>query len=140
MKIDRGLVVYVCFAAGASEKTVDKAVKMVLAAKLSEPSEDGTENSNQVKSVTRGRVSIVDLPGDILVVPQATLGGRFKGSQPQYHGNCEVSLAKQLYDRFIEGLRTAITERGKRVEAGRYGSRQPVSITTDGPYSHIIEL
>ena len=53
---------YVCFMKGASVEVVEKLVKSVLGAKLSE-GEFGTK-----------RVSIFDLPGDILVVPQATLG------------------------------------------------------------------
>ena len=53
---------YVCFLKGASIEAVEKLVKAVLGAKLSE-GEFGAK-----------RVSILDLPGDILVVPQATLG------------------------------------------------------------------
>ena len=64
LNINRGLVVFVCFLQGATKEVVTKAVVAVKKAKLSE-----REESDGAK-----RVSITETGGDILVIPQATLG------------------------------------------------------------------
>lgn len=90
--------------------------------------------------------NILELPGDILVIPQATLGGRLKGKQMQYHSNVEKNMGMELYTSFVEGLRQATTSSATWQEAnctvhhGTYGNRQVLSMDTNGPYSHVIEL
>lgn len=59
-------------------------VNTLLNVKLSE-----TENGKHV--------SILDLPGDILIIPQATLGGRVKGRNMQYHSNSGKEEGSELY-------------------------------------------
>ena len=127
-----GLVVYVCFMKGATVEIVEKLVKSVLGAKLSE-GEFGTK-----------RVSILDLPGDILVVPQATLGGRLKGKSMQYHSNIEKSLGRELYTTFITRLEEEMKKnqncQANAVRFGTYGNRQVLSLETYGPFTHVVEL
>ena len=80
-------MVYVCFLKGASAESVEKLVKAVLGAKLSE-GEFGAK-----------RVSILDLPGDILVVPQATLG--------QYRlVTCRLQRSPSIID--CKGIKTLV--------------------------------
>lgn len=92
------------------------------------------------------RVSILDQPGSILIVPQATLGGRMKGRAIQYHHNINKDKGFELYNRFIELCKTYASENprwkqsGCRVEAGTYGIRQVYSSETNGPFLHIIEF
>ena len=59
-------MVFVCFLQGATEEAVNKAVMAVKKVKLSE-----REESDGAK-----RVSVTESGGDILVIPQATLGLR----------------------------------------------------------------
>jgi len=130
--VGKGLVVYVCFLKGATADVVEKIVKSVLCAKLSE-GEFGSK-----------RVAILDLPGDILVVPQATLGGRLKGKSMQYHSNVEKSLGHSLYQNFVTRLEEEMRKRDecreKSVRWGTYGNRQILSLETNGPYTHLIEI
>ncbi|XP_074852981.1 D-aminoacyl-tRNA deacylase 2 isoform X4 [Carettochelys insculpta] len=61
VEIQRGLVIYICFFKGAAEELIPKIVNTLLNVKLSE-----TESGKYV--------SILDLPGNLLIIPQATLG------------------------------------------------------------------
>ena len=108
-------------------------VKCILGTRLSEA--DGGK-----------RISICDLPGDILIIPQATLGGRPKGKLMQYHGNVEKSTGETLYSTLVtrcqSGLEsgTKAQERGVKVKWGTYGNRQVFRMDTNGPYSHLVEF
>ena len=91
-------------------------------------------------------VSILELPGDVLVIPQATLGGRVKGKAMQYHANVEKVLGEDLYSEFVELCRQTVEknpvggERGCEFKWGTYGNRQVSAIDTNGPYTHILEF
>ncbi|KAM5176957.1 D-aminoacyl-tRNA deacylase 2 isoform 3-T3 [Callospermophilus lateralis] len=88
VEVQRGLVIYVCFFKGADKELLPKMVNTLLNVKLSE-----TENGKHV--------SVLDLPGDILIIPQATLGGRVKGRNMQYHSNCGKEEGLELYSLFV---------------------------------------
>jgi len=87
-------------------------------------------------------VSILELPGDVLIVPQATLGGRVKGRGIQYHSNVDKQTGSQLYERFVSRCREAVQQTATQctVHCGTYGNRQVLSTVTNGPYSHIIDI
>ncbi|XP_067142199.1 D-aminoacyl-tRNA deacylase 2-like [Centruroides vittatus] len=126
VQINRGIVIYVCFLKGASEELVHKMVTTALSVKLCE-----TED--------RGMVSIVDLPGDILIVPQACLGGRLKGKSFQYHRIINKSEGFELYEVFIKKCKELVAEK-INVKYGTYGNRQVLNMETNGPYTHIIDF
>jgi len=87
-------------------------------------------------------VSILELPGDILIVPQATLGGRVKGRSMQYHGNVDKQTGSQLYEQFVGRCREAVQQTAKQctVHCGMYGIQQVLSMVTNGPYSHVVDI
>ncbi|WAR19761.1 DTD2-like protein [Mya arenaria] len=134
VQIGRGLIVYVCFLKGASETMIDKMVKSVLEARLSEPTDGGR------------LVSILDLPGDVMIIPQATLGGSLKGKVMQYHGNVQKDDGLRLYTQFVEKCEKTVaianvkTGQNSIVRYGTYGNRQVFSTETNGPYTHYIEF
>jgi D-tyrosyl-tRNA(Tyr) deacylase len=99
------------------------------------------------------RVSILELPGDVLIVPQATLGGRVKGRVVQYHGNVDKSVGESLYNAFVETCEREVSENcgntdkqisqtvvSPVVKHGTYGNRQVLSLNTNGPYTHQLEF
>ena len=92
------------------------------------------------------RVSVLDAHGDVLIVPQATLGGRLKGKLMQYHNNIEKSIGLQLYLDFATSCQARVEnnaashENQCSVKWGTYGNRQVLQIDTNGPYSHVIEF
>ena len=91
-------------------------------------------------------VSILDLPGDLLIVPQATLGGRLKGRAMQYHNIIDKSAGFRLYGEFTELCKSTVNsnsisqEKNCVVQCGTYGNRQVLEIDTNGPYTHILEF
>ncbi|XP_048734239.2 D-aminoacyl-tRNA deacylase 2-like [Ostrea edulis] len=129
--IERGLVVYVCFLQGANMDYIEKMVKAALNTRLS-----STENGKLV--------SILDLPGDVLIIPQATLGGNLKGKVMQYHRNIKKEEGETLYQAFVDLCAQTVqgheTARQCSVKAGTYGNRQVLSMDTNGPFTHLIEF
>ena len=91
-------------------------------------------------------VSILDLPGDILVIPQATLGGTLKGKLMQYHKNIAKDEGLNLYTKFVTLCQEMVIrsekcqEKGTVLKFGTYGNRQVFQTNTNGPYTHLIEF
>ncbi|XP_042297096.1 D-aminoacyl-tRNA deacylase 2 [Sceloporus undulatus] len=133
VEIQRGLIIYVCFFKGATEEIIPKMVHTLLNVKLNE-----TEGGKYV--------SILNLPGDILIIPQATLGGKLKGRSMQYHSNIEKDIGLDLYTQFVAQCERELAANTKCFEAGvvlrhgTYGNRQVLKVDTNGPFTHMIEF
>ncbi|KAM6274894.1 D-aminoacyl-tRNA deacylase 2 isoform 2-T2 [Porphyrio hochstetteri] len=84
--------------------------------------------------------------GNVLIVPQATLGGRLKGRKMQYHANIEKEKGRELYSQFVTLCEKELAANAKGMEAnvlvrhGTYGNRQVLKLDTNGPYTHLIEF
>ena len=124
--VGRGVVVFVCFTSPVTEENVRKSAKTCLSVKLSEDPVSGK------------RTSVTSVSGDVLIVPQATLGGKLKGSSVQYHGNVKRDEGEEMYRLFCDEMRAGVGA-GSVVE-GVYGARQVLSTVTNGPFSHVIEI
>ena len=91
-------------------------------------------------------VSVKDLPGDILIIPQATLGGRLKGKVMQYHNNIDKDTGRDLYNKFVKLCKFSLEDHMKtkdracQVKCGTYGNRQVFQMDTNGPYTHVLEF
>ena len=85
---------------GVTESNVLKAVQTMSKVKLSENKveDDGDRKSGK-------RVNICDTSGDIMIIPQATLGGKLKGNSVQYHNNVKPDEGEQFYKIFCDGLK-----------------------------------
>ncbi|XP_068194458.1 D-aminoacyl-tRNA deacylase 2 isoform X1 [Antennarius striatus] len=132
VQIDRGTVIYICFFKGATDDILPKMVSTLLNLRLSE-SDSGK------------MVSVLELPGSLLIVPQATLGGKCKGRAMQYHHNISKEDGLRLYGSFValcEAELTAVASAasGTQVKHGTYGNRQVLTLDTNGPYTHLMEF
>lgn len=133
VQIERGMVIYICFFKGATEDILPKMVSTLLNLRLSE-SDSGK------------MVSVLDLPGSLLIVPQATLGGKAKGRGMQYHNNISKEDGLRLYSAFValceKELNAAVAESSAEVTVkhGTYGNRQVLKLDTNGPYTHLMEF
>ncbi|KAG9336396.1 hypothetical protein JZ751_002743 [Albula glossodonta] len=133
VEIQRGMVIYVCFFKGATEDIIPKMVNSLMQVKLCE-ADSGKH------------VSVLELPGNVLIVPQATLGGKAKGKSMQYHSNIGKEEGLQLYTSFVSQCEKELassskcSEVGICVRHGTYGNRQVLKLDTNGPYTHLIEF
>ncbi|KAF3700725.1 putative D-tyrosyl-tRNA(Tyr) deacylase 2 [Channa argus] len=136
VQIDRGLVMYICFFKGATDDILPKMVSTLLNLRLSE------SDSGKL-------VSILELPGSLLIVPQATLGGKAKGRAMQYHNNISKEDGLRLYSSFVAlcekelmaaAAAPARTGAEVTVKHGTYGNRQVLKLDTNGPYTHLMEF
>jgi len=127
LKIEKGCVVFVCFLKEVTEDLVRKAARVVMGVKLSEV-EEGEK-----------RKGVVNAKGEVLIVPQATLGGKLKGNSVQYHHNIHPGEGKEMYKLFCQEVKQAMGEE-MMVKEGQYGARQVLSMETNGPFSHIFDI
>lgn len=131
VQIDRGMVIYICFFKEATEDILPKMVSTLLSLRLCE-----TDSGKMA--------SVLELPGSLLIVPQATLGGRAKGRAMQYHNNIHKEEGQRLYAAFValceKELAAAAASAGVTVKHGTYGNRQVLKMDTNGPYTHLMEF
>lgn len=87
-------------------------------------------------------VSVLELPGCLLIVPQATLGGKNKGRAMQYHNNISKEDGLRLYSAFVALCEKELSgvEGDVTVKHGTYGNRQVLKLDTNGPYTHLMEF
>ena len=75
--------------------------------------------------------------GEALCVSQFTLyGDTRKGLRPSFTEAAEPAPAEQLYETFCQEL----SERGVRVEKGRFRARMSLSLTNEGPVTLLLEV
>lgn len=122
-KIDKGLVIFVCFTDGDNEYIIDKMINKILKLRIFDD-DKGIMNK-----------SINDIGGSILSISQFTLyADTKKGNRPSYMHAMNGQTASKLYEIFNNKLRSSIN-----VETGIFGSDMRVSITNDGPVTIILE-
>lgn len=123
------MVVYVCFLKNATEETVDKLAEHLINARL-------------FRSKTgRGCMSVCEVQGDILIVPQSTIGGKLKGKSFQYHLNIEKADGMPLYHKLCQQVRSSVEKiYGGNVKCGMYGTKELLTIESNGPFTHMIEV
>lgn len=81
-------------------------------------------------------LSLKDVSGSILVVPQFTLyADCSKGNRPNFIQAGTPSDANRLFEYFNEYLRS----RGQHVETGVFGADMKVELLNDGPFTVILE-
>uniref|UniRef100_A0A0X3P4K4 D-aminoacyl-tRNA deacylase n=1 Tax=Schistocephalus solidus TaxID=70667 RepID=A0A0X3P4K4_SCHSO len=129
---NEGIIVYVAFLKGAVEDAVKKIAKVICHTKICSRNEE--------------LVSILELPGDIVLIPHFCLGGRLKGNRFQYHAIAPRDQAEVLFrSLFCECKEICTTNTNwlssnKQVFAGTYGIRQVLSYESNGPFTHVVEI
>jgi len=80
--------------------------------------------------------SILDTQGEILAVSQFTLlGDSRKGRRPSFDCAAPPDQARQLYNAFVESIRSA----GVRVESGVFQADMDVELVNQGPVTFILD-
>ncbi|XP_060790016.1 uncharacterized protein LOC132894343 isoform X4 [Neoarius graeffei] len=133
VEIHNGIVIYVCFYKGATEKIIPKMVNTLL-------------NATFFPVNTGRHVSIMELPGSVMIIPQDTMTGVVKGSKVQHHDAIEGWKGFYLYEKFVTQCETEVaasakcTEAGVVVRHGVYGNMQTLYLNSSAPLTHVLEF
>ena len=122
-KINKGLVLLVCFHVNDSLDKIDYMIKKILKLRIFDD-DNGVMNK-----------SIIDIKGEILSISQFTLyADTTNGNRPSYINAMKSKEAEKLYNIFNNKLRESI-----KVETGIFGSDMKLNIINDGPVTIILE-
>ena len=81
-------------------------------------------------------LSVVDVSGDVLLIPQFTLyANTRKGRRPSFSASAKPEKAKPLLKR----LESNLAEFGIRIETGEFGEHMVVELANDGPVTIILD-
>lgn len=123
-QIGEGLLVFLGIGVGDREKEIKALCHKLLNLRIFE-----NENNKFDKSV-------LDIHGDILVIPQFTLfADTSKGNRPYFGGAEKPELARLLFKKFVEELKKS----GLKVEKGQFGAKMDIGSVNDGPVTLIID-
>ena len=81
-------------------------------------------------------LSLVDIEGGLLLVPQFTLAANTSnGRRPSFTSTAQPALGKSVFQSMIDFARNSYTP----VEAGLFGAEMAVHLINDGPVTFILE-
>lgn len=124
-KIGRGLVVFLGVMKGDSQAQSSFLAKKILELRIFNDEDD------------KMNLSLQDIAGDILIVPNFTLSTDCKkGRRPSFDASAPPGEAKELYQHFVELVKEQC--RGK-VATGEFGSYMDVDVHNSGPVTIIID-
>lgn len=84
----------------------------------------------------RMNLSLADVGGGLLVVPQFTLAADTrKGTRASFSGAADPETGERYFDQLVSACRRRLGE----VATGRFGADMQVSLTNDGPVTFWLE-
>ncbi len=123
-KIDKGLLIFVGFTEGDSEKEINYMVDKVINLRIFDD-ENGVMNK-----------SLLDVKGSILSISQFTLyADASKGRRPSYIKALGGDSASVLYNKFNQKLK----DTNIPIEEGIFGADMKVNLINDGPITIMLE-
>lgn len=123
-RIDRGLLVLLGVGKGDSEKEAAYLAAKTAGLRIFE-GPDG-----------RMKLSVRDVGGEVLVVPQFTLYGDVRrGLRPSFDSAAPPEVAKSLYERYVDLLRSD----GLGVATGEFGAFMRVELVNEGPVTILLD-
>lgn len=123
-RIGEGLLVLVCVERGDTQAEAGRLVERLL--------------SYRVFGDAEGRLnrSVMDVGGELLLVPQFTLAADTgKGTRPSLGRAAPPALGEELFASLVERAGA----RYPRVRAGRFGTHMRVALVNDGPVTFWLE-
>lgn len=91
-------------------------------------------------------VSVMELPGSVMIIPQDTMTGVVKGSIVQHHDAIESWKGLYLYEQFVTQCEKEVatsakcTEAGVVIRHGVYGNMQTLYLNSNAPLTHVLEF
>ncbi len=122
---EKGFLILLGVAKGDDEEDAD-----VLVSKISKLRVFEDENGKM-------NLSVKDISGEFLIISNFTLcADCHHGNRPDFFGAEAPARAKELYEYFIEKMKS---ESGCKTENGIFGADMKVSIENDGPVTIVID-
>ena len=123
--IGRGILALVCAERSDGEAQADALAAKLLAYRIF-PDEDGRMNR-----------SLLDVRGELLVVPQFTLAAdTMSGTRPSFSPAAAPDAGERLFNAFVRLVR----ERDIHVATGVFGAYMQVQLTNDGPVTFWLQV
>jgi len=129
---------------GKLQGAIDKGLLVLLGIKDSDDEEIAKWFANKLVNLRifsdeSGKMnrSVLDIGGGILLISNFTLyGDTRKGYRPSFSKAASPDIAKPLYDKMLDNLRS---NKSLKIEAGVFGAMMNVALVNDGPVTVIIE-
>ncbi len=126
-RIGRGLLVYV--AVGSEDAAVGRAecehiVERIYRAKIFSAEAGG--GGRLARSLAEH--------GELMLISQITLYGRFKGTRPDFSQGAPLPLARALMAEFIHCFRACL---GRRLQCGIFGAHMEIHAQLSGPVTFL---
>ena len=123
--IERGMVLLVGFTQGDDGSSFSHIADKIVELRIF-PDEDGKMN-----------LSLCDIAGEIIAVPQFTLyGSTKKGRRPSFAQAAPPNDASELFEAFV----SVLTKTGVPVQRGVFGAHMEVELINDGPVTFVFDL
>ena len=122
--VDRGILALIGVQMGDNEDTAEQFISRILNYRLF-ADDQGKMN-----------LSLVDIEGGLLLVPQFTLAANTKkGRRPSFTSAAPPGLGESVFQSMLDFARNSY----ERVESGRFGADMAVHLVNDGPVTFILD-
>ena len=131
------------FADGTLSGSIDKGLYLLLGVKVGDDKKDATLLAEKISKLRifsdengKMNLSVKDISGRAMVVSNFTLHANYAhGNRPDYLNSAHPTVAKELYEFFIDELSCRI---GK-CESGVFGADMRTEMSTDGPVTIVMD-
>jgi D-tyrosyl-tRNA(Tyr) deacylase len=123
-KIDRGLLVLLAVHRDDEKQSIIRMAERILSYRVFPDAED------------RMNLSVSDISGELLLVPQFTLiADTKKGTRPSFTKSAPPDRSSDYFDILLRECKKSL----KVVESGRFAANMKVSLVNDGPVTFWLE-
>lgn len=129
---------------GILKDEINSGLLLLLAISTDDTAEDVSWLSSKINGLrlfpdASGKINLDcrEANADYLVVSQFTLlASTKKGNRPSFIRSAPPSMAKNMYEEFIQSL-SLISD--KKIHSGEFGAMMEISLTNTGPFTIIID-
>ena len=123
-KIGPGLLILIGVGENDNLKTAQKAAEKILNLRIFADKND------------KMNLSVLDISGEILIVPQFTLLADLgKGRRPYFGQAAPPKAGQKIIQNFVKALKKSSLD----IKEGKFGAQMKVTLTNDGPVTIIYE-
>ena len=116
--IEQGILLLLGVEKGDSQQQANRLLQRIITYRIFED-DNGRMNK-----------SLLDIKGELLIVPQFTLpADTNKGTRPSFGSAAPPELSKQLFDYFLQQAKDKLN----RIQSGEFGADMQVSLINNGP-------